>query len=34
MNASEVAALTGVSVRTLHHYDQIGLLRPTRLYYP
>jgi DNA-binding transcriptional MerR regulator len=25
----EFAALTGVSVRTLHHYDQIGLLRPT-----
>lgn len=25
----EVAALTGVSIRTLHHYDQIGLLRPT-----
>jgi MerR family transcriptional regulator, thiopeptide resistance regulator len=24
----EVAALTGVSVRTLHHYDRIGLLRP------
>lgn len=25
----EFAALTGVSVRTLHHYDAIGLLRPT-----
>lgn len=25
----EVAALTRVSVRTLHHYDRIGLLRPT-----
>lgn len=25
---SEVAALTGVTVRTLHHYDEIGLLRP------
>ena len=24
----EVAALTGVSIRTLHHYDRIGLLRP------
>ncbi len=24
----EVARLTGVSVRTLHHYDRIGLLRP------
>ncbi len=24
----EFAALTGVSIRTLHHYDQIGLLRP------
>jgi len=26
----EVSALTGVSIRTLHHYDAIGLLRPTR----
>lgn len=25
----EVSALTGVSVRTLHYYDEIGLLRPT-----
>src|SRR5262245_40215664 len=25
-----VAALTGVSVRALHHYDAIGLLRPSR----
>jgi DNA-binding transcriptional MerR regulator len=24
----EVATLSGVSVRTLHHYDRIGLLRP------
>jgi DNA-binding transcriptional MerR regulator len=24
----EVAQLAGVSVRTLHHYDQIGLLKP------
>lgn len=24
----EVAELTGVSVRTLHHYDRIGLLQP------
>ena len=26
----ELAGLTGVSVRTLHHYDRIGLLRPSR----
>ena len=26
----EVTALTHVSVRTLHHYDRIGLLRPAR----
>lgn len=26
----EVAAITGVSVRTLHHYDAIGLLKPTK----
>ena len=25
----EFAELTGVSIRTLHHYDQIGLLRPS-----
>ena len=25
----QVSRLTGVSVRTLHHYDQIGLLKPT-----
>lgn len=25
----EVSALTGVSVRALHHYDKIGLLRPS-----
>ncbi|MFI5273828.1 MAG: MerR family DNA-binding transcriptional regulator, partial [Ktedonobacterales bacterium] len=25
----DVAARTGVSVRTLHHYDAIGLLRPS-----
>jgi DNA-binding transcriptional MerR regulator len=26
---SEVARLSGVSVRTLHHYDEIGLLEPS-----
>ncbi len=25
----EISALTGISVRTLHYYDQIGLLKPT-----
>ena len=25
---SEVAKLSGVSVRTLHHYDEVGLLKP------
>ena len=25
----QVSSLTGVSVRTLHHYDAIGLLKPT-----
>ncbi|MBU3191415.1 TipAS antibiotic-recognition domain-containing protein [Clostridium bowmanii] len=24
----EVADMVGVSVRTLHHYDQIGILKP------
>lgn len=27
-SAGEVARLSGVSVRTLHHYDEIGLLAP------
>ena len=27
----EVSKLTGVSVRTLHHYDAIGLLKPSRV---
>ncbi len=26
---NEVSKLTGISVRTLHHYDDIGLLKPT-----
>ncbi|CAH0119770.1 HTH-type transcriptional activator mta [Paenibacillus sp. CECT 9249] len=28
MRVKEVADLTGISVRTLHHYDEIGLLTP------
>ena len=31
MKVKEVAQLTGVSVRTLHHYDDIGLLTPDGL---
>ena len=27
----EVSRITGVSVRTLHHYDAIGLLKPARV---
>lgn len=27
-SVGRVAELAGVSVRTLHHYDDIGLLRP------
>ncbi|MGI8875738.1 MAG: MerR family transcriptional regulator, partial [Egibacteraceae bacterium] len=26
----EVARVAGVTVRTLHHYDEIGLLPPSR----
>lgn len=26
----EVSDMTGVSIRTLHHYDRIGLLKPSR----
>ena len=29
LTVSQVAKLTGVSVRALHHYDEIGLLRPS-----
>src|SRR5919197_6496338 len=28
--ARNFAKLTGVSVRTLHHYDRLGLLKPSR----
>ena len=27
----QVSTLTGVSVRTLHHYDEIGLLKPAKV---
>ena len=27
----QVSQITGVSVRTLHHYDQLGLLMPTQV---
>ena len=30
MNIKEAAKLAGISVRTLHQYDKIGLLVPTR----
>ncbi|WP_367011085.1 MerR family transcriptional regulator, partial [Mesotoga sp.] len=30
MNTKQVAELSGLSVRALHHYDEIGLLRPRR----
>ena len=28
---NEVSKITGVSIRTLHHYDAIGLLKPTKV---
>ena len=28
---AQVSAMTGISVRTLHHYDAIGLLKPSRI---
>lgn len=31
MTVHEVSTLAGVSVRTLHHYDAVGLLLPTAL---
>ena len=29
MNVGEVSKLTGISIRTLHYYDEIGLLNPS-----
>ncbi len=31
MRIKEVADLVGISVRTLHHYDEIGLLKPDKI---
>ena len=31
MTVHEVSQLTGVSIRTLHHYDRIGLLHPAKV---
>lgn len=31
LTVKEVSSLTGVSVRTLHYYDAIGLLKPTKV---
>lgn len=31
MSVREVARLTGITARTLHYYDEIGLLRPARV---
>lgn len=31
MKINEVAKLTGVTVRTLHYYDEIGLLKPSKI---
>src|ERR1051326_3078850 len=31
LKVGELARRTGLTVRTLHHYDEIGLLRPSRL---
>ena len=31
MTIGDLSALTHVSIRTLRHYDQIGLLKPSRV---
>ena len=30
-SVKDVSKITGVSVRALHHYDQIGLLKPAKV---
>lgn len=31
MTVRKVSEITGVSIRALHHYDRIGLLRPAQV---
>src|SRR6187200_2065874 len=31
LTVKQLAAISGVTVRTLHHYDEIGLLKPASL---
>ena len=31
LTVKQVAAISGVTVRTLHHYDEIGLLAPAHI---
>lgn len=31
MKLNEVAKLTGITIRTLHYYDEIGLLKPSQI---
>lgn len=31
MSVKKVSELTGISIRTLHYYDEIGLLKPTEI---
>jgi len=31
LTVKQVAKISGVSVRALHHYDEIGLLKPARI---
>lgn len=31
LKIGELASMTGITVRTLHYYDEVGLLRPTKI---
>ena len=31
LKINDVAKLTGITVRTLHYYDEIGLLKPSKI---
>lgn len=31
LKIGELASMTGITVRTLHYYDEVGLLKPSKI---